>query len=243
MPLDLVERLVRMDLKKEFALKRSYGVEITDALVEAEVARINTTTRAPEILAEIKAALGNDAARFARSMARPIVVERKLRARFENDDKLHAAQRRDAEQARADLLAKKTVEGMHNVTWQLGARPNAEGPETRNQKPETLSPLQTKAVAKSGSYSIEATAQIAQQFAPPVNSEHDRKFYFEDIDPELQKVLRAQLRRAGDVSAVVETPTAYLLFILKEKTADALTAALLSIPKRSYEEWLAEQPD
>jgi hypothetical protein len=51
MPFDLVERLVRTDLKKEFALKRSYRMEITDALVEAEVARINTTTRAPEILA------------------------------------------------------------------------------------------------------------------------------------------------------------------------------------------------
>src|SRR5216684_4210992 len=45
---------------------------------DAEAERINATTRAPEVLAELKAALGNDPARFARTVARPIVVERTL---------------------------------------------------------------------------------------------------------------------------------------------------------------------
>jgi len=94
MPPALIAQLVKADAHKESVLKRAYGVEITPAMVEAEVRRINTTTRAPEMLAEIKHALGDDAERFARSMARPIVVERLLRERFENDDKLHLPQRK-----------------------------------------------------------------------------------------------------------------------------------------------------
>ena len=58
-----------------------------------------------EVLAELKAALGNDPARFARTVAKPIVVERLLRNRFENDDQLHAPQRHQVEQVRAQLLA------------------------------------------------------------------------------------------------------------------------------------------
>jgi hypothetical protein len=274
MPFDLVERLVRTDLKKQFALKRSYRVEITDALVEAEIARINTTTRAPEILAEIKAALGNDAARFARSMARPIVVERELRRRFENDDALHAPQRRASERVReaTRAAAKNGVEAQigalrankagsfSEFTWQLTPRQESEtGNQSRAErdglpkearrdaaeaasKPETGALPQTKAVARSGAYSIEATAQIAQTLTPPAEA-RDRKLYFHDLDPELQNVLRAQLQKAGDVSAVIETPGAFLLFIAKEKSATTLNACSLSIPKRSYEEWLAQQPD
>ena len=80
MPAALVEKLVRADLKKEAVLERTYGVKITELIVEAEVKRIEATTRAPEMLAEIKTALGNNFARFARAMAWPIVVERALRA-------------------------------------------------------------------------------------------------------------------------------------------------------------------
>ena len=98
-----LENLVRQDLRKEAALKKSYGVEVTPAMLEAEVQRINTTTRAPEILAEIKAALGNDAARFARAMAKPILVERLLREKFDNDDALHASPRREMEKVRTQL--------------------------------------------------------------------------------------------------------------------------------------------
>jgi len=52
-----------------------------------------------------------------------------------------------------------------------------------------------------------------------------------------------QLRQPGDVSAVIETPSGFLLFRAKEKTATTLTATRLAIPKRSYDEWLAQQPE
>ena len=102
-----LDKLVRLDLRKESALKEVYAVEITKPMLDAEVERINNTTRAPDILAEIKAALRNDASRFAEAFAKPIVVERLLREKFDNDDALHAQQRRQTEQARGALLAAK----------------------------------------------------------------------------------------------------------------------------------------
>ena len=236
LPPAALESLVKLDLKKEAVLKRVYRVAITPALLQAEARRIDATTRAPEVLAELKAALGNDPERFARTMVRPIVVERILRTRFENDDALHASQRRAAEQTRADLLAKKPVEGLRNVTWELAPRPA----DARPPSP----PMPTTGSASSSLYRIEATARLSQVIGGSGGPELEReKFYFEDLNPELKNVLRAQLRRPGDVSAVIETPSAFLVYLTREKTPEKLDVALLSVPKRSYEEWLAEQPD
>jgi hypothetical protein len=134
-----LEGLLRQDLKKEAVLHDHYGVAITPALLQAEVQRINTTTRAPELLVEIKAALDNDPARFANAFARPILVERLLRDRFDNDDHLHAATLRACEAARAGLLAPRTnragptellarlktcdSNALTETTWQLSAPP------------------------------------------------------------------------------------------------------------------------
>jgi len=162
MPRALLERLVRDDAHKEAALRKNYAVEITRAMLDAEVARINATTRAPDVLAEIKHALGDDVRRFAIAMARPILVERELRARFDNDDKLHVAQRREAEQARAALLAGKSVADMQDVTWHLTPRPA----ESQSAIHNPQSAMPTKASNQGGIYTNEATAQVAQPVTP-----------------------------------------------------------------------------
>jgi hypothetical protein len=241
LPRDTLERLVRDDLRKEAVLKKLYGVEITSAVLEAEVRRINTTTRAPEMLAEIKAALDNDTNRFARTVARPIVVERLLHERFDNDDKLHAPQRRQAEQARDALLtAKKAGNGFDKLlpllkrdhsndvsetTWHLGARPEEKSARANANEAEIRKRYGPK----------------AQVLSSADEGSSERKSYFEDLTPELQRVLSIQLQQAGDVSALIEMPGGFLICLLKERTAGTLSAATLSIPKRSYEQWLVEQ--
>ena len=240
MPDALLGQITRQDQHKETVLRKFYGVEITAEIIAIEVERINITTRSPEVLAEIKHALGDDAARFAAAMARPILVERELRRRFDNDDKLHAAQRREAEQVRETLLAKKPVKDMHEVTWQLTPRPVDEKPAPS----PTLNPRPATSSAKSTTYTNEATAQLSQALTAPDNVVPGKeKLYFEDLDPELQNVLQTQLRTPGDVSAVIETSGCFVLFQAKATTREFLTATSLIIPKRSYEEWLALQPE
>ena len=239
LPPATLEGLVRLDMTKEAALQKTYGVTITPAQLAAEVQRINTTTHSPEMLAEIKTALGHDAEKFANTFAKPILVERELRQRFDNDDALHAATRHECEQARTELLTAKTggettaqllarlqhshSKAVTDITWQLGPRPE--------EKPEVPAADEL---------------EIKKRFGPdatslsPAGADRDRKMYFDDLPAELQKVLHAQLRQAGDVSAVIETPAGFLLYLAKDKTAASLTVAALSLAKRSYEEWLAE---
>jgi hypothetical protein len=262
LPPATLEGLVRLDLKKEAVLRKAYGVIITPALLDAEVQRINTTTRAPDMLAEIKVALGNDPAKFAQTFAKPFLVERLLRDKFDNDEALHAAQRREAEAVRNQLLQaaagksearnpkaegspkaeahklqsvvvtsnllailKASATGqLTETTWQLGARPAG-----------TNAPAADELDIK------QRFGPNAQLISPPRGAEQDRKQYFEDLPSELQRVLRLQLRQPGDVSAVIEAPGAFLLFVAKETTDTALTVACLSLPKRSYEQWLSEQ--
>ncbi len=96
--------------------------------------------------------------------------------------------------------------------------------------------------ASSASYSIETTTEIAQ-VANTADKPTGTKRYFADLDPELQKVLRATLQKAGDVTPVIETPDAFLLFVAREKTDGELGAVCLSIPKRDYDEWINQQKD
>jgi hypothetical protein len=164
----------------------------------------------------LKTALGDDAVRFGRSVAKPLVVDRELRVRFANDDKLHLAKRKSAERARNGLIgAKKTNAPLatlvsllktnkngafHEVTWQFGITP------------------------------------------PEKELERLDHFRFEDLSSQLQEVVRAQLRASGDISAVIETDTEFLLMLAKEKTAETLSAAILSVPKSSFDQWLQSLP-
>jgi hypothetical protein len=262
LPPATLEKLVRLDLKKEAVLRKAYGVTMSPAMLDIEVQRINTTTRAPDMLAEIKTALGNDPARFAQAFAKPFLVERLLHDKFDNDDALHAAQRREAERVRKQLLEASAAKSE-------GRNPKAEGSpksEARSLQapPVTSNQLAILKASATGQFS-ETTWQlgarpaetnvpaadeleIKQRFGPnaqiissPHGAEGDQKAYFEDLPAELQQVLRVELRQPGDVSAVIEIPGGFLLYVAKEKTATALTVACLSLPKRSYEEWLSEQ--
>jgi hypothetical protein len=256
-----IERLVRLDLKKGAVLRKAYGVTITPALLDAEVQRINTTTRAPDMLLEIKAALGNDPARFAQAFAKPFLVERLLRDKFENDEALHLPQRREAERVREQLLQAVIPEGSRRTDVASASPPSPVSSATDALVPGLLAILRTNhdsAVAETtwqlGARPPDTNApaadelDIKQRFGPqaqllpsPNHAERDRKQYFEDLPNELARVLRMQLRQPGDVSAVIETPTGFLLYLATEKTDTALRVACLSLPKRSYDQWLEEQ--
>lgn len=250
MPPKLLADLVAREAQRERVLRKVYGVEITPALVEAEVRRIDATTRAPEMLAELKAALGNDPARFATTVARPIVVERILRARFEQDAALHAAVRKSAEALRARLLAATPAGAVaaaraekapapSEVRWLLGARTEA-APAPSVSLPQTP-PVEAKAGSRS--YSVEATVSPAQVLSPPAASHEgaERVLFFEDLEPELRRVLDVQLTAPGKVSAVIESALGFQVFVVTARDAKALGALVFSLPKQSFDEWLAAQ--
>jgi len=240
LPPATLEKLVRRDSHKEAVLKKVYGVEVTPAALDAEVQRINTTTRAPAVLAEIKTALGSDPVRFANAFAKPILVERLLREKFDNDDRLHAPSRRQFEQTRDALLAARAngadsdallmllrcghSDAVTQATWQLGVRPV-----------ETNAPSADEIEIKN------RFGPSAQLLSSPRADGKEQKRYFADLPTELQNVLHVQLRQTGDVSAVIEAPGGFLLYLCQEKTIDILSVATLALPKCSYDEWLESE--
>jgi len=112
------------------------------------------------------------------------------------------------------------------TTWQLGKPPE--------DRPDNFKEL------------MEAQKRFgpeAQILSSPNKTDAKPKLYFQDLPPQLQQVLRAQLRQPGDISAVIETPGDFRLYLCETNTATNLATATLSVPKRSYEQWLAQQAD
>jgi hypothetical protein len=54
-------------------------------------------------------------------------------------------------------------------------------------------------------------------------------------------MMRAAGQSSVVVSAVIEAPTGFLLYLCTEKTTGTLSVAVLSLRKRDYDQWLAEQ--
>lgn len=211
----VIERRVQQELLKERVLKNVYRLEITPKLVAEEVARIERSTMAGDLLAQIKLALGNNPERFARTVAKPLVVDRVLRARFEADATQQAGKRAEAEKLRAQLLAAKADEraallksrpDVREVKWQLGAKPKADL----------------------------ASARPSLEPGLP-------KQYFADLHAEMQKVLAAQLQKAGDVSAVFGSDDNFALYVTTSRTAETLTVQAVEISRLSFDDWLTAQ--
>ena len=64
--------------------------------------------------------------------------------------------------------------------------------------------------------------------------------YFEDLPSDLQRVLKSQLKKPGDVSAVIETSSGFLIFVATDTSPKILAAGSTYFPKRNFDEWVEE---
>jgi len=229
---EVIQRLVDADLHKEAVLKKYFGVEVTAQMIAEESQRINRSSQAPETLAKIKTALGGDGLGFAETVVKPIIVERLLRQKYYQDKTIHAAERASATDERRRLQAGGTVEGMTEITWLLG-----KPPEEASKAPNKMAASQIK--SSGGAYTNEATVQLAEVIGGTEGDDAPKKdLYFDELNPELCEVLKTQLRKAGDVSSVIETPEGFNIYRAKELTAEHWRVEAAFIPRKSYDVWL-----
>jgi len=78
-PRATLERKVRTYLKESLALERLWGAPMTAAALREEWERIARSTRMPERLEELHAALGHDAMLIQECLVRPVLVHRLVR--------------------------------------------------------------------------------------------------------------------------------------------------------------------
>jgi len=84
-PRAILERKVRTYLKESLALERLWGAPVTATALREEWERIARSTRMPERLEELHAALGHDAVLIQECLVRPVLVHRLVRLAFASD--------------------------------------------------------------------------------------------------------------------------------------------------------------
>jgi hypothetical protein len=108
-----VERKTADYLRKSQALEDYWKRPITPEQLQAEMERMVTNTKKPEVLRELFAALGNDAFVVAECLARPALADRLLTNWYSYDQRIHG----DLEQrAKSELQAHNTVGQMKQLS-------------------------------------------------------------------------------------------------------------------------------
>src|SRR6266404_2563417 len=111
--LDTVMSRAQLEKKVEDYLRNSQALEhywqrpITGEQLQAEMNRMATHTKQPDVLRELFDALGNDSFVIAECLARPTLAERVLTNSYAYDQRIHGQLRRRAD---SDLLAHHAVE-------------------------------------------------------------------------------------------------------------------------------------
>jgi len=118
-PLDKVMSQVEIEKKVEDYLRDAQALEdywqrpITPDQLQAEMERIASDTKQPEVLREIFAALGNDSLVIAECLARPVLTERLITELYAYDQRFHGELKRRAE---AELQTHTTVTQMKQTS-------------------------------------------------------------------------------------------------------------------------------
>jgi hypothetical protein len=99
MPEEAVRYKVEDYLRQSNALATIWRNPITAKQLQAELDRITSHTRAPQVLEEIFTALGDDSYVIAETLARQTVVDRLIRKRYAYDDRFHGKTRAKAQAA------------------------------------------------------------------------------------------------------------------------------------------------
>ena len=102
---------VTRSLKLSSALESVWGRPIGGDQLQAELRRMATASRAPELLRELFQALNNDPHRIAETLARPALAERLARNAYAQDERFHGALRRRAEAALGKGVALREAGG------------------------------------------------------------------------------------------------------------------------------------
>jgi len=108
-----IENKVRDYLRNSQLLAQYWRKPITPEQLQAEMNRMASHTKQPEVLREIFAALGNDPYIIAECVARPALADRLARNLYAHDERFHGELRRRAE---AELKAHRSVKQMKQAS-------------------------------------------------------------------------------------------------------------------------------
>jgi len=113
MPQAQIEKKVEDYLRDSQALEDYWQQPITPDQLQAEMERIASHTKQPEVLRELFAALGNDPFVIAECLVRPVLAERAITELYVHDQRFHGELKRRAE---AELRTHRSVTQMKRTS-------------------------------------------------------------------------------------------------------------------------------
>ena len=123
-PLVAVRRKAEDAVLKSAALQRFWGVALTDAQLQAELDRMAVHSKAPDVLRELFAALGDDPGKAAECLARPLLADRLIRSYYSHDSRFHGGLKdraaREMEENGASSRSKGASGTYAEVEWRRG---------------------------------------------------------------------------------------------------------------------------
>jgi hypothetical protein len=215
-PRSVFEKKVRREVAEERVLSREFGMQVTAELLSAEYERIEKETRAPDQWEAIKKSLGGSRRKIEEVVCRPGLVDRVLRARFAFDQKIHAAEHRQARLARDAFLAGRTPTGTKLLHL-----------SRRGEAPAGTDEMLARARADATGPKVLSPAGPESKEDQPLNP-----------DPEMVKVLEKELRAKGDVTTILEERNRFSVFRLVSSDAGEWLVEAVQVPKRDFDRWL-----
>src|SRR5882762_7244479 len=138
MPQVKIEKKVEDYLGNSQALEDYWQQSITPKQLQAEMERMASHTKRPEVLRELFAALGNDPYVIAECLARPALADRLARSFYAHDQRFHGAlrQRAQAELANQTVAEMQQASGTYSeIEW---ARNDDESSATMEAQPSNV---------------------------------------------------------------------------------------------------------
>ncbi len=119
-PPSVIQRNAEDTVLKSAALERFWGVTITDSQLQAELDRMAKNSKAPDVLAELLAALDNDPQKAAECLARPLLVDRLIQTYYRSDERFHGALKSRAQSELAAGSLRNSSGQYREVEWNRG---------------------------------------------------------------------------------------------------------------------------
>jgi hypothetical protein len=230
-----LEKKVEEYLRKSQALEDYWQRPLTAEQLQAEMERMASHTKQPEVLRELFEALGNDPFVIAECLGRPALAELLLTNWYAYDQRIHGELKQRAE---ADLRTHPTVEQMKQTSGKYNEIELVKSDTARDAD----DPGPSHSVKLSSREWDETVRKLAVIFGTAKNGTTGRE------------ALRSVGRLAGDTPAITaitqtnsgglsplrEEETRYYVTAVLSKTDDRIKLATVAWDKEPLESWLVK---
>ena len=245
--LDAVMSQAQLQEKVANYLRKSQAVEdywhrpITAEQLQAEMERMATNTKKPEVLRELFAALGNDAFVIAECLARPALAERLLTNWYGDDDKIHNHLRQRIE---SEIVMHPAVEQMKRLsgayrevevikTDRLHQQLRRVAGESMKLDPDQWDKTTQKLAAMFNTGPAKTSVALGSRTR---GSKHART---SERSKDLTRQDYANIP-VGKLTPLQQDQATYFVTAVIEKNSNSFKLATVCWPKELLETWLAE---